>query len=297
MQESNTRNKFTMLTSNVPWAESFSKISKYTNSLNDNKLKQEKTVKKKKKINEILYPVFKEMAELSDDFWKSKFNSYAIGKFGKGFQYNNNVLTYKCKNKPITVEIDDDQVEKSMKLLLKFLNEKVGIISPEDEDRIQTELKERNEKMAKIEIKSWSQFKKESHISNTITVFIDNFNDGMDRDLTVVEKKKLEDTIRKGIVAGYFNSTNIIINDGMIEKINGLIINNINDTYNFSINKIQTKNRNYSSKEPKYTETTLINTTNEEYTMVAEEDNNDVLHKQWVKFLKGVNKKVSKYNN
>lgn len=302
MQESKNRHNFTVFSSDVPWAKDFANLAKYTNSLNKNSIGEiEKKKEKKKKNAEIIHPIFKEFEEMTDDeYWKMKLHSFAIGKFGKGFQFANNVLTYKIKNKAITISFDDNDLEDSLKQLIIFLNDKVGIISQKDEMKKKELLIELDETNMKIEINSWSVFKKESQINNAIFNFISNFNDGMDRDLFVNEKKKLEDTIRKGIVAGYFNSNTIIVNDGEIESIYGLKIINENDKYDFEIdkNKVYGKSKCSSSAYGKgcYDSTTL-GTLADEYDMVVKENKNsdEILYKQWVKFIKNVSKKISKY--
>lgn len=174
-----------------------------------------KPSKKKEKVHVVIYPEFKNMIPLiNDEYWIEILKTYSYGKFQKDVKFKHNTISYK----KFSQEIDFENLENGLNNLLNFLKTKVGIYSPTDME-IKNELFIEEINKTNVSIDSWSQVKKKSHKTLLISKYIQSFKDT----LTSSQLKDLENKINLGILAEYFNSSNIIIKNGFIEKIEGLI--------------------------------------------------------------------------
>ena len=188
--------------------------------------KSEKSVvtpkKNKKMLKPIINPIFEQLANLTEDiFWKTIFLDCSRGKFPRGFTFKNNVLTFKKGNKMTRLELTTNLAE-SFTSSMNFFQSAGGIMSKEDREKIRRKEEERILEQIESETeKNWKDIKKENLKEILLNEFINDiceelkFND--------MEKRELTTTIKKGIILKCFNNENIIMEDGRIVEIEGLI--------------------------------------------------------------------------
>jgi hypothetical protein len=298
------KNNFTILAGNYPWLDNIGDLSNFSNE-GVKKAKKTTTGGKvrasAKNEPEVVYPIFKEISEkLEDRFWKNIFATAAIGKFHRGIMFRNNTLTYRNKNKPISVEINMEDVDLCAKEFIHFMNEKAGILSPTDNAQKKEELQRKMQKLASVKVNSWTQIKKQYHKTMLIYDFIKKYgreNGG----LTLYEERNLEDIIRIGILCGKFNANNIIVVDGKIETINGLI-HREDGTFDIDISSLKIKTKKTTGKKTDDDEMTSMSCT---CTCAGSDDSGNEpvvkhkevsLSKKWDKFLAAREKKIAKYS-
>lgn len=202
----------------LPW-----KKEKPKTLLNDSK-------KRKKKLKPIVNPIFEKCALLTEDtFWQSIFMDCARGKFPRGFTFKNNLLTHKKGSKITTLELNNSATE-TFSATMNFFQVAAGIMSAKDRHKLQQKEEEKllEEMENDVDIE-WSQIRKENFKEVLITEFISNVSKKMN--FNEQEKRELTTTIKKGIMLKCFNSNNIIMEEGKIVEIDGLIYNEDTNEY------------------------------------------------------------------
>lgn len=179
--------------------------------------------KRKKIIKPIINPIFEKCASLTEDkFWQVIFMECARGKFPRGFTFKNNLLTHKKGNKLTCLELNNSPTEVFI-ATINFFQTVAGIMSNSDRQKLQKQEEEKIiEQMDEEEI-TWKQIRKENLKDILLNEFVCDMCQKMD--FNQDEKKELITTIKKGIMLKCFNADNIIMEDGKIVEIDGLIYN------------------------------------------------------------------------
>ena len=219
----------------------------------------------------------------TDSYWISFFNECAIGKLPRGFKYGNGILFYRVKSKIIEILIPEDPSIASG-IIKKFVYEHSGIISPNDLNEKRNIEEKRIANIVVNENIQWINIKNEKEQSILISLFAEKISDYYN--LSIEESKVLIQIIKIGVIAGYLNNENIIINNGQIVEIIGLEFDE--DTKSFSISKQISSNfkpakKNFAEEITEiktYTDDTEINIQNKK-----------CLIKQWNKFVTDLNSK------
>jgi hypothetical protein len=308
-KQAKTHSNFIIYSENVPWFQSANEVQV--------KQVKEKTVKKPVKSRdsakskpEVIYPIFAEASELTEDrFWKSILNDASIGKFPKVFYFVNGTLSYKLKNKIVTVNIDMKNARNALDILCTFMRDRAGILSDIDMIEKNKEQRIRMSIIADVEINSWSQIKCKTHRSILIAKIVSSISNIYDLDKNA--SSNLEDLIRLGILAGYFNNTTIHVENGYITGIDGLIYNG-EGSYNIDTNNIIVKKAPKSRSNTSAFQQYSNEDTNDIYTSTSIKDlpssngldnddkefsnNNEKVNfiKLWIKFLKSLEKRLVK---
>lgn len=183
-----------------------------------------KTKKPKKLLKPVINPIFEQLANLTEDnFWKTIFLDCSRGRFPRGFTFKNNLLKFKKGNKMTCLEITSNLVE-TFTSCMNFFQSAGGIMSKEDREKIKKMEEERIlEQIEKDTDKNWKDIKKE----NLKEALLNEFIKEICEDLNFNEQEKIEltTTIKKGIILKCFNNDNIIMEDGKIFEIEGLVYN------------------------------------------------------------------------
>lgn len=189
----------------------------------NDKVKAVEPKKKKKVLKPIINPIFESCSNLTDDdYWKLTFLDCARGKFPKNFIYKNGLLTHKKGNKIQRLEVPNSPIE-AFNLSIEFFRNVGGLVSANDRARLQKIEEEKLLEMFNFSNTKWKDIKvekvKEILISEFISDLCENHN------FNEEEKKDLITTIKKGFMLEYFNKDNVIMEEGKIIEINGLIYN------------------------------------------------------------------------
>lgn len=177
--------------------------------------------KKQKTKKKIVYQIFSDMALVVPDiFWVKKFNLWASGKIPKYFTVNNNVISYNKSSTSIDCVLDQD-VDTNAKLCIQFFKTYGGIFSKIDEYEVEKELSsEIPSETTEPEPKTWTQCDKKSQ-ELMIKVYTNQLSDSLN--LTNKEYCLLLQTLRLAVSAKNFNKSNIVIDNGKIIDIKGLL--------------------------------------------------------------------------
>jgi hypothetical protein len=233
----------------------------------------------------IEFQIFEDIKNIEkDQFWVSFFEDAAIGKFPRNLRFNNNILNYRHKNRNVEMPLQGTPLEAAA-FVKAFVNENAGIISP-------TDIKEKKaidekclQDSANIEINNWRQIKNEKQQYILISLFVQLM--GEKYELNFEEKVKLTQQIKLGLLSGYLNSTNIILENGNIIEIEGLEF--IDSSREFRINTDICK----IVKVPKRSNNdTLVDITNLKTIEEGEFISRDLL-KSWSRYINDVNKKYN----
>jgi len=231
----------------------------------------------------IEFQLFEDIKDIEkDQFWITFFEDAAIGRFPRNFKYANNVLNYRNKNKSAEIMLPETPLEAGA-FVKAFIYEQAGIISPLD----MKEKKAIDEKClqdaANIEVSNWKQIKNEKQQSILISLFVQLVAEKYD--LNFEERAKLSQQIKIGLLSGYLNNTNIIMENGNIVDIEGLEFDDINREFNINtdtckIVKVVKRGCN---------DTTIDTST----TRLSEEEGgiSRTLLKYWNRYINDVNKK------
>ena len=210
------------MSNNGPGSYSVS-VRSFFNYLKKNENKPVEIDKKKKKVlKPIINPIFEECSNLTEDnFWKSTFMECARGKFPRGFIFKNNLITYRKANKNTRLEISDSPREVYL-ATIDFFQRIGGIMSNQDRKRLQEledeKLLEKQQEESEI---TWKEITSEKIKDIVISEFIMDICENMN--FNEAEKKELTTTIKKGFMLKYFTYSNIIMSEGKITEIDGLV--------------------------------------------------------------------------
>jgi hypothetical protein len=231
----------------------------------------------------IEFQIFEDIKNMEkDQFWISFFEDAAIGKFPRNLKFINNVLIYRHKNKNAEITLPEERLEAGA-FTKAFVYENAGIISPTDIKEKKSIDEKSLQDAANIEINNWKQIKNEKQQNILVSFFVQLL--GEKYDLTFQEKVKLTQQIKLGLLSGYLNNTNIIMDNGNIYEIEGLDF--IDETREFVINTdvckiVRVPKRNTADTTM---DTTITKTTDDE------DVSSKNLLKSWNRYINDVSKK------
>lgn len=189
---------------------------------------------------EILYPIFLECSELSDDiFWKNVFEELSYGKCPYGTYITKDFFCCSYKSKEFSYKIEQKEPQQLYNDIHTLLVKKLGLLSNIDKikkkidfDNIQSEIKECR--------KSWSSIRKK----NIKDLLIENYVINMKNkyELTLKQARSLLSTIFVGIVFKVISVKDIMYEDGVVKSIEGITFKNKQvifekDIYDFHVNQ------------------------------------------------------------
>lgn len=182
------------------------------------------TRRRKKKI---LYPIFAECSKIATDpFWKDKFEKASHGKFPRGFSYNKDHLIYKRGTKNDSVIVPDSPSE-AYSVCVFFFHDTAKIYSDQDRKRIEEE-EYQDQLLEQLKEKTWSKtLKRQKEV--LVEIYVQELKEKYQ--LSISATRQLEDLINVGILFNHFNKDNIILEDGMISEIKGLVYDDESKTF------------------------------------------------------------------
>lgn len=176
-----------------------------------------KTRKSAKDDVMIVNPIFLTFSKLTDDpYWQEIFVQASKGHLPTGFRYNDNVLTHRIRTRLSEIFLDIEHPETSFVTTKKFLMEK-GLSLCSERDIL--EQKVYNYTPPPV-IDSWTKFRGTKSKQIAISYYIESLVTLMK--LNDVRKYNLHNVIWIGILANYFNTATIKVEDGKIVNIEGL---------------------------------------------------------------------------
>jgi len=217
-----------------------------------------------------------------DQFWYSFFEDAAVGKLPRNFKFINGILSYKNKNKNTEITVPETPLEAAA-FVKAFVYENAGIISPLDMKEKKAIDEKHNADMASIEIDNWKQIKNDKQQGILISIFIQEISEVYN--LNLEERAKLFQKIKLGLLSGYLNSTNIVMENGIISFIEGLEFDDISREFN-----INTDLCKIVKVPKKYNNATTLDTTNTQLTPQGTVESRSLL-KSWNKYINDINKK------
>lgn len=169
---------------------------------------------------DIVYPIFLECSEFIEDrFWENIFEDLAYGKCPYGTYINKNFFCCNFKDKEFSYKIEKKDPKKLYIDIYELLNVKLGLLS--QQDKIKKKIDFHNiEEEIKEGRKHWSKIRKK----NIKDLLIENYVIQMKNkySLSLKQVKKLLSIIFIGIVFKIINTKDIIYEDGVIKKIEGI---------------------------------------------------------------------------
>ena len=172
--------------------------------------------KNKKDKSDVLHPIFAELAELTDDpFWKQTLLKASQGKFPSGFSCKGGNLTYKKGTKLFKVALEDNTAE-ALTLALDFFRERGGIRSAADRER-----ENRNEQPTlSFYDMTWADTAKNKNLQSLLlNSYAKQLASKYDLD-----RNEVLTHINIGISLGYIPNEGIVLTNGNICSMHGLIV-------------------------------------------------------------------------
>ena len=172
--------------------------------------------KNKKDKSDILHPIFAELAELTDDpFWKQTLLKASQGKFPSGFSCKSGALTYKKGTKLFKVILENNTAE-ALTLALDFFRERGGIRSAADREREQ-----RNEQPTlSFYDMTWADTAKNKNLRSLL---LNNYAKQLASKYNI-DRNEVLTHINIGITLGYIPDEGIVLANGNICSMHGLIV-------------------------------------------------------------------------
>ena len=158
-------------------------------------------------------PFFNALSSMTmDPVWKDIFINCSKGKFPRGFTYNENILSYKMRNKIETFIISNDPNA----AINEFINifRKKGITGFYDNQLINEMMMATNSEEMK-----WSDIAKKHETRNLL---INDYVDEVGQGLSEKEKIQFADVIKYGLNCGYITSQMINFGNGKILNVDGV---------------------------------------------------------------------------
>ena len=273
---SNKTNTLIIFAGDKPWFSTGSNNVKHKSVGKGNVTK--KSVMKSRASSRInappIHPIFLAISRLVDDpFWKQTFERGSTGKFPRGFQFNNLMLTYKIRNKIFKCSLEGLSDDQCHETVYNFMSSQAGILSEIDKRRNDQELRTLLSNITENVTESWSKIdakQKKLCISRYVSCLKDELN------LNNEEKIQLYKTLIIALCLKQIANTAIHLKHGKIVKIDGLsrmetgqfhIIPTITETENKIRRKVELENEenpkikhcslNFMKKLGKHIETTI----------------------------------------
>lgn len=212
---------FVSVKTNTPkvgsYAQTSSQNSRPWSNTSSKKTISRKTSRRRKK--KVLHPIFEECANIATDlFWRDKFEKASFGKLPRGFTVNKDSLIYKRGIKNDWVVIPSTPHE-AYSVCVFFFQSSAKIYSDLDRKRIDEEEK-LMQLQEQLKERTWAKtLKRQKEV--LVELYIQELREQYQ--LSVDATKRLEDLITIGILYNHFNKDNIILEEGMIANIEGLV--------------------------------------------------------------------------
>lgn len=252
-------------------------------NIDHKQLKRPKITKKK----EIVYQFFEDASNIcTDPFWVSILKNAAIGKFQRGFQFKNGILSFKVKGKLTSFVINTNTPEETLQSILDSMRDICEVLSETDKEK---KMEEYNHIVLtqKVEvINSWSQISSSIDKKIAINIFIKEQCEL--KKLTPLQKKDLEDIILLGLNMNVYNIDTINVVNGRIDSIDGLLFNS---NGRFYMKEVTTKKK-ISTKS-----VVIQDDSTNELCENEIQDNGLNYNKLLINFLKKLNTNFTKYDS
>ena len=188
---------------------------------------------------EIIYPIFLECCEFSEDtFWKNVFEDLSYGKCPYGTYITKDFFCCNYKNKEFSYKIEKKEPEILYNDIYELLSKKLGLLSHKDKIKkkidfsiLEDEIKENR--------KNWSNIRKK----NIKDLLIENYVIEMKKkySLSIKQSRELLSSIFIGMVFKVITVKDIDYSDGIIKNIDGISFKKKQiiferDIYDFDIN-------------------------------------------------------------
>lgn len=173
--------------------------------------------KTKKGKAQVVYPIFEQASELTDDlFWKSILAKAAMGKFPVGFSYKNSQLMYKRGTKLFKTLIEGSPLE-ALTVSLDFFRDHGGIRSELDRQREESAT-EAGVSFLDLE---WSDLAKKKDLR---ALLIGSYvrAKAIEMGLTSQQRNQLRVTISAGFLLGSLTDRDVVYSRGEIHRIDGI---------------------------------------------------------------------------
>jgi hypothetical protein len=184
-----------------------------------------------------MYPIFLECCiYINDSYWKHIFENLSCNICPYGVYISKNFLCCKIKNKDFNYKINENIEPKQLyEEIYNLLKKKLCLLSPNDKLQNKNTF---NEILSYTNLTSWSSIRKK----NIREILIENYALNMKNnyDLSILQTRKLVNTIFTCLTFKIINSKDIILQNGSITNINGI---------EFTNNKIIYKKDIYSIKQ------------------------------------------------
>ena len=169
---------------------------------------------------DILYPIFLECSEyIEDRFWESIFEDLAYGKCPYGTYISKNFFCCNYKDKEFSYKIEKKDPKKLYHDIYDLLTKKLGLMSQQDKIKKKIDFQNIEEEI-KEGRKNWSKIRKK----NIKELLIENYVIEMKNkySLSLKQVKRLLSIIFIGMVFKIINTKDIIYEDGVIKRIEGI---------------------------------------------------------------------------
>lgn len=176
---------------------------------------------KKKKVAEIMYPVFESCIELvQDEYWKNVFHQFAIGKPPRGFAYRDGLLSFRARaNKLSSIVLPEDPQEACL-LALDFMRTTGRLQSEEDKVKERMEVEQRQAEINALRNLQWSDIKKEKFKDMLLLQYISDL--GKEYQLTTWQLEQLRMLLHVGFCIGFLSKPDVTFIEGKVISIEGV---------------------------------------------------------------------------
>lgn len=234
---------------------------------------------------------------VEDPYWQAIFTNASIGKFPRGFTFQDNILTYKRGNKLHKFPLQGPEAINVYADVIEFFGQTAGLRSVRDQERIQREQEEREAQLNSIENLKWGDIRRGRVKDILLTGFVEDVARSMQLDRQ--QKLQLRTVIGLGFILGYFGNDDVIMVNGKIQGITGIIYNG--EAKQFDIDPNITPKKTSSSSSRTRKKTTFALTSNDDSSTEHGDhdgDSSSVLKEisfitLWNKYLTALEKKQS----
>jgi hypothetical protein len=242
--------------------------------------KETKTRSAAKNVINVIYPIFKDMADLTDDlFWKEIFTNFSVGNCKRGFSFtsfkddiNAGLLSYKIRTKEYQCYVKN-KAEIAFLEVKYFMSEYGGILSENDK------LVNTGEMQSQLNIKSENSADNWSKVRNNVArkVLTTRFAKYYCQQNNIPETRYME---LKKLIDFYLilGKMDIKMKDGLIVEIPSLSFTDDNFHIDIPHNKIRHK----------------IVDDFEDDSPEVNENSNKIWYKNYIKFLDDLDKRIAK---
>lgn len=240
--------------------------------------KETKTRSAAKNVVNLSFPIFKEIATLTDDpFWIEIFTNFSIGIFKRGFSYTSinddiysGILTYKLKTKELQCYVSKDP-ETALNEVRKFMREDGGIMSEIDKASNTNEMQQQLSIKSENGVENWSKIR--NNISKKILTSRFAKQYCIDNNIPSDRASELKDIIDLNLLLGKIE---IKMSDGLISEIPSLSFVDDQFIINLPPNKAKFKNIDIDEED------------------ILEENYNTKICREYLKFLNDLENRVAK---